>query len=168
MDGFHYTKEKLRELDPPEAENYLLRRGAPWTMDAELCVELLTKARKERQGELPTYCREISDPVTGGVTLLPEHKIVLVEGLYLLMQDDPRWEPLQSLWDEAWFVKCPSREVQRQRLINRSLKTWSDLKIKTWGPGKEGAAKKVDANDAKNMDIIAPSEKFADVVIENK
>lgn len=167
VDGFHYTKEKLKELDPPEAGNYLLRRGAPWTMDAELCVEMLTRAKNESRGDLPTYCRELSDPVPGGVTLLPEHRVVLVEGLYLLLRDDPRWEPLQLLWDETWFIRCPSRETQRQRIISRSLKTWSKLKEKTWGFGEEGAAKKVDANDARNMDIVAPCEKYADVVIEN-
>lgn len=168
MDGFHYSKEKLKELDPPDADNYLRRRGAPWTMNVELCVELLTKAKQEGKGELPTYCREISDPVPGGVTLSPEHKVVLVEGLYLLLKDDPRWEPLHSLWDETWFVRCPSREIQRQRLIDRSLKTWSDLKTKTWGPGETGAALKVDANDVKNLVIVAPCEEHADVLIENR
>jgi pantothenate kinase len=170
MDGFHYSKQKLQELDPPDGENYLKRRGAPWTMDADRCCELLTQAKEQGQGELPSYSREISDPVPGGVQLLPEHKIVLVEGLYLLgnIPDDPRWEPLQQLWDERWFVRCPSRDMQRERLIQRSLKTWNDLKVKTWGEGEIGATSKVDANDAKNMDIVAPGEQRADVVIESR
>ena len=168
MDGFHYSKERLREMDPPDAENLLARRGAPHTMDAELCYELLSKAKQDREGELPTYCREISDPIPGGVILQPHHKIVLVEGMYLLMQDDPRWEPLQQLWDERWVVRCASRVDQRERLIQRSLENWSELKIKTWGPGREGAEKKVDANDALNMDIVAGSEKYADILIESR
>jgi len=168
MDGFHYSKERLREMDPPDAATYLLRRGAPWTMDAELCYELLKMAKEKRTGELPTYCREISDPVNGGVSLLSHHKVVLVEGLYLLSKDDPRWEPLQELWDEKWLVRCPSREEQRERLIQRSLKTWNDLKVKTWGPGREGAEKKVAANDDLNMDIVAKSDKYADLIIESK
>ena len=155
-------------MDPPDAANMLARRGAPFTMDAELCYELLSKAKQTRQGELPTYCREISDPVPGGVTLRPHHKIVLVEGLYLLLQDDPRWEPLQQLWDERWLIRCPSRDDQRERLVNRSLENWSELKVKTWGPGRKGAEKKVDANDVLNMDIVAASEKHADVLIESK
>ena len=168
MDGFHFSKERLQEMDPPDAKKLFARRGAPWTMDAELCYKLLREAKQKGQGELPTYSREISDPVPGGVTLRPHHKIVLVEGLYLLLQDDPRWEPLQELWDERWLVRCPSREDQRERLIQRSLATWSELKVKTWGPGREGAEKKVDANDVLNMDIVAESEKYADILIESK
>ena len=167
MDGFHYPKDDLKTLDPPDGERFLKRRGAPWTMDAELCYRLLKKAKDDGFGELPTYCRKISDPVPGGVALKAHHKIVLVEGLYLLWRNDPRWEPLQELWDEKWFIKCPSREEQRERLIVRSLENWSELKIKSWGPGRKGAEDKVDANDTLNMDIVAESEQFADVVVES-
>lgn len=168
MDGFHYSQEKLKEMDPPDGTNYMKRRGAPWTMDAELCYELLSKAKTNKSGELPTYSREVSDPVEGGVKLSKTNKIVLVEGLYLLWGDDPRWGPLQELWDERWFVKCPSRENQRERLIQRSLKTWSEKKIEVWGKGREGAIAKVNANDGPNMDLVAPSETFADIIVESK
>lgn len=168
MDGFDFSKAELKEMDPPEGEKYMKRRGAPWTMNAELCYELLRKAKTEKSGELPTYCREISDPVHGGVHLSKTHKIVLVEGLYLLWAQDSRWEPLQALWDEKWFVKCLSLDEQRERLIQRSLENWSDLKIQNWGAGREGAVAKVDANDGPNMDIVAPSKNYADVIIESK
>jgi pantothenate kinase len=166
MDGFHYSTAKLKELDPPDGVGYLRRRGAPWTFDAELCVELLSKAKREKTGSFPIYDRTISNPVPNGVTLAPEHKVVLIEGLYLLWKDDERWAPLQSLWDERWFIKAPSLEDQRQRLIVRSLKTWSDAKAKLWGEGEQGAAARVDANDVKTMNIIAHCEDYADTVIE--
>lgn len=168
MDGFHYSKDRLKEMDPPEGKNFMARRGAPWTMDAELCYELLSDAKQNKQGQLPTYSRELSDPIPGGVTLQPHHRIVLVEGLYLLLRDDPRWEPLQKLWDETWLIRCPSRENQRERLIVRSLENWSDLKVEAWGSGREGAEKKADATDVLNMDIVAESEKYAEVIIESR
>ena len=168
MDGFHFSQKRLSEMDPPDGTKFMKRRGAPWTMDAELCYKLLSQAKKNQSGDLPTYCREISDPVDGGVNLTTTNRIVLVEGLYLLLADDPRWQPLQELWDEKWFVKCPSREEQKERLIQRSLKTWGEKKIKDWGEGRQGAEAKVDANDALNMDIVAPSEAFADIIVENK
>lgn len=167
MDGFHYSKKELQELDPPNGESFLRRRGAPWTMNAELCFEQLHQARVNRCATLPTYSREISDPVPGGVSLLKSHRIVLVEGLYLLWAHDPRWKPLQELWDERWFLKCPIRDVQRERLIHRSLKTWSEAKAKVWGAGREGVVARVDANDSLNMDIVAESEQYADVIIHS-
>ncbi|CAB9508953.1 Phosphoribulokinase uridine kinase family protein [Seminavis robusta] len=167
MDGFHYSQSELQELDPPDGVYYMKRRGAPWTMNAELCYDLLSKAKQAGCGELPSYCREISDPIPGGVTLSTKHKIVFVEGLYLLWGDDERWAPLQKLWDEQWFIKCPSRDDQRERLVKRSLENWSETKVKNWGPGRAGAEAKVDANDAPNMDIVAPSEKYANVIVES-
>lgn len=164
MDGFHYSKAKLMELSP--SGEFLRQRGTPWTFDADECVELLSKAKQERAGSFPSYDRTISDPVPDGVILLPEHKVVLIEGLYLLLKSDPRWQPLQSLWDERWFVKAPSLEIQRQRLIQRSLKTWSKQKAEIWGDGETGAAARVDANDVQNMNMVAPCEKYADTVIE--
>jgi pantothenate kinase len=163
LDGFHYSKARLMELDPRGA--YLRRRGAPWTFDAELCVELLCKAKKEKSGSFPVYDRTISDPVGDGVVLTPEHKVVLVEGLYLLLQNDARWKPLQTLWDERWFVKAPTFEIQRQRLIERSLRTWSAEKAEMWGEGEAGVAARVDANDTKNMRIVAACEEFADTIV---
>jgi pantothenate kinase len=167
MDGFHYSKLQLKEMDPPDGERYMKRRGAPWTMNAEQCLELLSKAKTNHCGELPTYCREISDPVPGGVTLSTKHKIILVEGLYLLWADNDRWKPLQDLWDETWFIKCPNREDQRERLIRRSLKTWSTAKVKTWGEGRDGAEAKVNANDVLNMDLVALSEPYAQVIVHS-
>ena len=118
MDGFHYSRAELRELDPPDAASYLPRRGAPWTFDAEALFACLSAAKQTGTAQLPTYCRVASDPVgtgplnpnpnpnpnpspssspspspdlqvQGGVELLASHEIVLVEGNYLLLQGDP-------------------------------------------------------------------------------
>ena len=103
----------------------------------------------------------------GGVQLERRHSIVLVEGNYLLMQHDARWAPLKALWDTRWFVACADRDAQRARLIARHLETWNDEKTQRWGPGEVGAAARADANDVRNMDLIAVSEQFADVTIES-
>ena len=167
MDGFHYSRAELKNLDPPDAASYMPRRGAPWTFDAEACYEAFKAAKAAGEGVLPTYSRELSDPVPDGVRLELSHKLVLVEGNYLLMQHDPRWKPLDDLWDERWFVKCVDRAAQRRRLIVRHLETWNDEKAKRWGVGEEGAAARADANDVLNMDLIAVSEQFADEVIDS-
>ena len=165
MDGFHYSREKLRELDPPSAAEYLPRRGAPWTFDAEGCYECFSAAKSQGEAVLPTYSRELSDPVPGGVQLEQKHKIVLCEGNYLLMKHDPRWAPLDDLWDERWFIRCADADAQRTRLIYRHLETWNDEKSERWGKGEVGAAARADANDVLNMGLIAPCEEVADRVI---
>ncbi|KAL1518759.1 hypothetical protein AB1Y20_003043 [Prymnesium parvum] len=166
MDGFHYSRAQLRQLDPPDASSYLPRRGAPWTFDAEGLCAALSSAKRLGHASLPV--RELSDPVPDGVRLLPTHRCVLVEGNYLLMFDDPRWAPLAELWDEKWFVACTDAAEQRRRLIQRHLETWNDEKALRWGPGEAGAAARADANDVKNMQMIASSSKYADLVIESK
>ena len=46
MDGFHFSKEKLRELDPPDAATLLPLRGAPQTFDAEAFCAAVADARR--------------------------------------------------------------------------------------------------------------------------
>ena len=57
MDGFHYSRAQLRELDPPDATEYLRRRGAPWTVRASrspnTLLDLATRlTRHMRTGSL--------------------------------------------------------------------------------------------------------------------
>ena len=47
MDGFHFSKEKLRELDPPDAATLLPLRGAPQTFDAEAFCAAVADARED-------------------------------------------------------------------------------------------------------------------------
>jgi pantothenate kinase len=167
MDGFHYSRARLRELDPPDAAVFLPRRGAPWTFDAEGLCEALAAAKASGAATLPTYSRVLSDPVPGGAELKECHRIVLAEGNYLLMKHDARWAPLMHLWDETWFVACGSAAEQRRRLVARHLETWNAEKSQRWGEGELGAAARADANDLLNMELIARCREYADVQIES-
>lgn len=80
MDGFHYSRAELKKLDPPNAAEFLPRRGAPWTFDADRCYRAFAAAKRDGVASLPTYSREISDPVSDGVTLTEQNELVLVEG----------------------------------------------------------------------------------------
>ena len=66
-----------------------------------------------------------------------------------------------------WYVSCGSIEVQRTRLIQRHLETWSEEKTRMWGEGEVGASKKADANDVLNAQYIVQSAKYADTIIES-
>ena len=163
MDGWHTPQKKLVAEFGDDA---MKRRGAPWTFDLNLCAKQLALAKRNGYASLPIYNREISDPVDDGVALEKHHRIVLVEGLYMLMKD--QHPDLYELWDERWFIRAPSREEQTERLVKRSLKTWSDAKTQLWGPGESGARKRAEYNDVQNMELIEPCQEFADEVIITK
>ena len=162
MDGFHLSRDDLTAKYGPEA---LVRKGAPWTFDAAGILEKLKEVKERGYAILPTYSRELSNPVLDGVHVEKHHKIVIVEGLYLLHTKDPEWAPVNELWDERWFVKAPTQEIQKERLLNRSLKNWSFAKAKQWGSGMEGARRLMELNDVKNMDLLEYCADLADEVI---
>jgi pantothenate kinase len=175
MDGFHYSRAELQAIAASTDNDYtyeslIARRGAPWTFDAEECIDKFTEARVNGKASLPIYSRVKSDPVVDGVSLTEETKIVLLEGNYLLSWRDTRWKPLQTnkVFDETWFISCKSRSDQRGRLVKRHLETWSEEKTKMWGQGEEGAGAKADANDMLNLVWIEEmSTGFADLTIES-
>lgn len=165
MDGWHIPQDRL--VEEFGSENGMQRRGAPWTFDCDLLYKELMEAKKNGKASLPMYSREISDPVPDKVNLEPHHKIVFVEGIYMLWKDDEKneWGRLFDLWDETWFVECPSREDQIRRLVGRSMKTWTDTKAKMWGEGRAGALARVEHNDLRNADMVRHCSEYADEVI---
>jgi len=172
MDGYHYSRAQLQEIANKGDVTYddlLTRRGAEWTFDAEAFVRDLTKAKEEGSASLPVYSRVKSDPVDNGVQLLKSHRIVIVEGNYILNWDQERWSGLKKLFDEKWFVSCSDLSTQRERLISRHLETWTPEKDRLWGIGVDGgAAKKADSNDVLNAEFVEKnSKKYADRIIIN-
>ena len=174
MDGFHFSKEKLRELDPPDAANLLPLRGAPQTFDAEaFCAAVADARRTGRCDAWPTYSRELSDPVEGGVVLSGDDAIVLCEGNYLLLgkltgTEAERWRPLD--FDESWFVRPPGGvPEQRDRVVERHLETWTAAKTEAWGAAsaREGAEKRADSNDVPNAYLVDRCRGFADLEVES-
>jgi pantothenate kinase len=170
MDGFHYSRQQLQDISAQGKYTYeqlIARRGSPWTFDAESLVKALATARAKGKASFPVYSRKLSDPVPDGVQLLPSHKIVIVEGNYLLNWDDRAWAGLRDVFDERWFISCPEPEKQRQRLIRRHLETWTAEKERMFGSGEVGAARKADSNDVLNAQYIEGHRKYADFIIDS-
>lgn len=195
MDGYHLTREELKrkaeagetfktdqdEEDPDgdgeggvaykrfTYEELLARRGAGFTYNPQKFIEDLRRVKENGEGSFPVYDRDKQDPVPDGVHVHKHHKIILVEGLYLLCLHDPDWAPLDDLWDDKWYVDV-SMEETRRRLIRRHLKYWDDSKTRRWGgDDAAAAARKAESNDLKNAACIRKMTRDqANLIVRNE
>jgi pantothenate kinase len=113
LDGYHIPRSEL-------TEDQLARRGAEDTFDVtkftlglQACASLL-----EEDVLLDSFDHAQKDPVFGDIVVKPQHKLILVEGLYLAMQTQPWNDKLAPLFTATWFLDvdpavCQTRVVAR-------------------------------------------------------
>jgi pantothenate kinase len=119
MDGFHYTRKALSAMPDPETAH--ARRGAAFTFDADRYLELITDLKKNESAIwAPTFDHAVKDPRERDLMISSETRIVLVEGLYVAL-DEPIWRDAAKLYDELWFVEV-DLDVARKRLRERHLR----------------------------------------------
>ncbi len=153
MDGFHLTKAELRRR--PDAEEALARRGAPWTFNSSALADRLLKVREAAGKEpvgWPDFRHEVGDPVEDRITVLPETRLLLVEGLYLLHLRDG-WKGLSEKLDERWFLDTP---------LETSLKRLALRHQKVWGLSRKEAELRIAANDLPNAEFVLQSRPLAE------
>jgi pantothenate kinase len=114
MDGFHLDNRLL------ERRGLLPRKGAPETFDYAGFAATLRRVRDEPSVILPVFDRTRDIAIAGAAEVAPETRIVVVEGNYLCLDEDP-WRNLAPLWDMSFFVEVPEAELER-RLIRRWLR----------------------------------------------
>lgn len=85
------------------------RRGAPFTFDAEAFVELVRTLREtpvtdqpdpELDFHVPSFDHAVKDPVANDIYIPSSQQIVILEGIYLLLDEHP-WNQISSLVDET-------------------------------------------------------------------
>lgn len=114
MDGFHLAQAELARL------GRVARKGAPDTFDAAGFVALLTRLAAPSGDETvyaPEFRRDIEEPVAGAIGVAAATRLVIIEGNYLLLQDEP-WLRLRGLLDEVWYVEV-DEVLRRERLAAR-------------------------------------------------
>ncbi|KAL3903727.1 MAG: hypothetical protein SGARI_005248 [Bacillariaceae sp.] len=187
MDGYHLPRKDLKAMaeagatiqtedddgNPIEVtmtyEDLLARRGAPFTYNSAEFIQKLREIKENGEGAMPVYDRDKHDPVPDGVRVEHHHKIILVEGLYLLCLNDEHWKALGQLWDDSWYIDVSMKETKR-RLVDRHLKYWTEEKTEAWGgDDEEAAARKAEANDMKNARCIQRNSKDkANLIVSNE
>ncbi|VBB09736.1 Hypothetical protein LUCI_5034 [Lucifera butyrica] len=153
MDGFHYSNERLAQ------EGLLALKGIPATFDDAGFVGLIRKIRTAGREKIfcPAYDRGLHNPVTAAICVEPGHKIIIVEGNYLLLEAPP-WQELTALIDEFWFIDVSSA-VSRERLLQRHALS---------GRSREEALRKIDSTDKPNAELILQTRSRADKIIHLK
>ena len=154
MDGFHLAQRELNRLGRAE------RKGAPDTFDAAGYVDLLDRLRRHGPDTVyaPEFRREIEEPIACAVPVFRETPLVVTEGNYLLLTDNP-WDRVRPLLDEAWFL-APAESVRLARLIARHEafgRTLEQARGRALGSDQANALR-VDATSGRADLIIAEEE----------
>ncbi|XP_039840131.1 putative uridine kinase C227.14 isoform X2 [Panicum virgatum] len=119
MDGFHLYRAQLDAMEDPKEAH--ARRGAPWTFNPSLFLKCLQTLRTEGSVYAPSFDHGAGDPVENDIFVKPQHKIVIVEGNYLLLEEDV-WRDIRDLFDEKWFIDIDI-DVSMQRVLKRHIAT---------------------------------------------
>lgn len=69
----------------------------------------------------PTFDHAAKDPEFDAISILPSHRIVVIEGLYTFLSIGP-WREAGLLLDERWFIDIGVEEASR-RLVKRHVLT---------------------------------------------
>lgn len=151
MDGYHFDNAVL------EPRGQLWLKGAPETFDAEGLLQDLQRIRQaDRVVAVPVFDRPLDLARAGARLVTPAHRIIIVEGNYLLLNQKP-WTSLRALFDLTIFLEVPDA-VLEQRLLQR----WISM-----GQSPESARERTHHKDMLNAQLVKTASIAADVIWVN-
>jgi len=150
MDGFHLAHKVI------EARGQVAGKGTIDTFDADGFLALLRRTRAETEHTVwwPEFDRDLEDAVSGAVEVAAQHRLVIVDGNFLLAAREP-WRQARNLLDESWFLDSLA-EPRRERLIRRYL---------SYGFTPEAARAKALGVDEDTSALIRSTVSRADLVL---
>lgn len=148
MDGFHYDDAVL------EARGMRARKGAPETFDLAGFTHLLRRLRVEPEVAIPVFDRSMELSRAAADVVLPEDRLLVVEGNYLLL-DEPGWTDLAGEFDLTVWIDVPMAELER-RLMDR----WAH-----YGKTEDQARAWIAGNDLPNIRRTINGSRPADVTL---
>ncbi len=149
MDGFHLDDAIL------DRRGLLGRKGSPPTFDCAGFAVLLQRL-KQADGEvfIPVFDRSLELSRAAASVVGPEHRVLLVEGNYLLLDQQP-WAQLAPFFDLTVYLDVPFDELER-RLTDRWL---------GFGFDAEAARNRALSNDIPNAELVVAQSRKADFVV---
>jgi len=149
MDGFHLADVELERLGRRD------RKRAPDTFDPAGYAALLGRIRAGEDVWAPAFERTLEQPIAQSLPVTAATEIVISEGNYLLLPDDP-WPSVRAQFDEVWFCRVAD-EVRIPRLIARHVQ---------YGKEPEQAREWVARSDERNAALVAATAPWADLVVD--
>ena len=158
QDGWHYPNQFLDSHLIPKDERMIplrLIKGAPETFDVEGLLACLLRIKTQDEVNFPIYSREQHEPLPGAGRINLEHRIILLEGNYLLL-DRPGWREIHALTDRSIFLTAPVNAILAG-LRERHLRGGKDPQ------SMENHLRTVDLPD---IQIVMQFSKSADILVE--
>ncbi len=148
MDGYHFDNAVL------EPQGLVPIKGAPETFDVDgLHQDLVRIRRADKTVAVPVFDRPLDLARAGGRLITLEHRIVIVEGNYLLLNQAP-WTALHGLFDMTLLLEV-SDEVLEARLIQRWLGMGQDY---------SGAIERARHKDMLNARLVKTMSRLPDTL----
>lgn len=150
MDAFHIGNRIL------DHRGLLGVKGAPHTFDVAGYVALLERLRRaEETVYAPEFHRDIEDSLAHTVEIQPAVRLVITEGNYLLLPQEP-WDRVRPLLDEAWFIHLDDEE-RRRRMLARHQR---------YGHSAAEATARTYGSDEANARLVNSIQHSPDVWVE--
>ncbi len=151
MDGFHFDDAILSE------RGLLPRKGSPETFDTGGFKRTLDAIHADDDDVyVPVFDRNLELSRGSARCVSRSHRIVLIEGNYLLLNQSP-WNQLAGLFDLTLFIDIPL-PVLEKRLVQR----WLDH-----GHNPHSARQKALDNDIPNARTVAEHSKLDTAILIN-
>ncbi|OIW29013.1 P-loop containing nucleoside triphosphate hydrolase protein [Coniochaeta ligniaria NRRL 30616] len=169
MDGYHLTRAHLSSLPDPILAH--ARRGAEFTFDGVSFLSLITSLRapspqppsssSQTTIYAPSFDHALKDPVPNSIPILPlpGHAVVVVEGIYVLLDKEP-WREAAGMFDLRVYLRV-ERDKARERLVGRHVAAGI-------AGSREEAEARVRENDLVNGDLVEGLMVRVDVVLDSR
>ncbi len=149
MDGFHLDDVIL------DQRGLRSRKGSPPTFDCAGFAALLERLKQARDEVfIPVFDRSLELSRAAASVVGPEHRVLLVEGNYLLLDQEP-WSKLTPFFDMTVRLDVPLSVLER-RLIDRWL---------SFGFDEETARSRALSNDIPNAQLVVSQSREADFLV---
>ncbi len=152
MDGYHYDDMYL------DQKAFKAQKGAPFTFDVGGLVAILSRLKNNQEPEIsvPVFDRKIEISRAGARMILQSVNVILVEGNYLLLQQEP-WCNLHPYFDMTVMLNAEI-DIVKARLTSR----WMKL-----GYSQKDTETKISENDMLNVAVVLEQSRAADYQVSN-